>query len=420
MQKVPEDARGIGIQISRLDILKKKSRDTSLMSFIINKQSSTFHLSAETNNVNKIESAADANAVPSISGDAVVKDENKQPISSGSDKSIIPEFLKDGRKEISNDTESKQFAQNVTDQKNQETVSVRNTDEKKSQKNVQTHHEHFFKQTKPGISRPTKIEMPPIEEIDMAVLIELPEDIRNEILNDYTSKRNDEQKNVNINQANTSTSSAVKPDFSERNNCDEQNISFSQVDPEFLAALPDDLRHDVQMYCTAKKAENCVKEKKPEIKQSKKIEPNSKTKSVGKNGKTGVKSKKKNVQTAFKTVKITNNTTNVSNNKVNGDAEKSITPHIGRIGSVDSQITVDDTEAILAHKCTISENNGGTNQHQDILIDLVNRLLNLPLEQVDCIILFVMLTFIVDPYVCLSLPPKDLFLESLKNVTAIR
>lgn len=272
--------------------------------------------------------------------------------------------------------------------KDQTTINI-DTTYKNESKTVQTHHENFFKQIKSGISRPTKIEMPPIQEIDMSVLIELPEDIRNEILNEY-AKKNEDKMDININKNNDSSNSKS---ISTETKYDEQNISYSQVDPEFLAALSEDLRRDVQSYCTAKKAEKCLKLKKNEtningltnenIKHNKKVENNSKSKNGGKSGKTVSKNKKKNVQTMFKTIKDVNEFKNVSDNKTNVGITKFTTVCIEKTESVNDQITTDEeADTILSHNRTILEDNDNTNQHQNILIEVVKRLLNLPLKQV--------------------------------------
>lgn len=373
MQKIPEDARGIGIQISRLEILKNKSRNTTLTNFIRNKQNNTIHRSTETNISNDVQPLINSNAIASVSG--TTNNEDKLCIS-------IPMEIQNEILDV--DKNKKQ----TESKKDQTTVNIQTTCKNES-KTVQTHHENFFKQIKSGISRPTKIEMPPIQEIDMSVLIELPADIRNEILNEYSAKKNEGKMDININKNNNSSSS--KP-ISIETKYDEQNISYSQVDPEFLAALSEDLRRDVQSYCTAKKAEKCLKLKKNEtninrvtnenIKHNKKVENNSKNKNGGKSGKTVSKNKKKNVQTIFKTIKNVNEIKNVSDNKINVGITKFTTACIDKIESVNDQITADEAEIILSHNRTISEDNDNTNQHQDILIEVVKRLLNLPLKQV--------------------------------------
>ncbi|XP_033358282.1 DNA repair protein REV1 isoform X2 [Bombus vosnesenskii] len=378
MQKVPEDARGIGIQISKLEILKNKSRGTTLLNFIKNKPSSTVQQTnkrqIETNKGNEVQPLTHSDVVAVDSND--VNNEQKLHVPSGINESVFSELPKS--KGLSDDN------------KDGGTVSVQNTNKTQPQKSVQMHQENFFKETKPGISRP-KVEMPPIQEIDMSVLIELPEDIRNEILNEYSANKNQNQTNANTNK--NSKSSTSKAATSTEIKCDEQNISYSQVDPEFLAALSEDLRRDVRMYCTVKNAEYNSKKRKDGMnsngsvknnentKQIKKGEPNSKNKNSNKNGKvTHSKNKKKNGQTLNKALKNVNELEQISKSKTNTGIAKFIMPPVEKT-SVNDRITTDDTEAILSHNRTISEDNDSANQHQDILIDLVNRLLNLPLKQ---------------------------------------
>lgn len=388
MQKVPEDARGIGIQISKLEILKNKSRGTTLLNFIKNKPSSTVQPTIETNKGNEVQPLTHSDVVAVISND--VNNEQKLHVPSGINESVFSELPEEIRNEILYPNKNKGLSD---DNKDGGTVSVQNTNKTQPQKSVQMHHENFFKQIKPGISRP-KVEMPPIHEIDMSVLIELPEDIRNEILNEYSANKNQTNANTNKNSKSSTSKAAISTEIK----CDEQNISYSQVDPEFLAALSEDLRRDVQMYCTAKKAEYNSKIRKDGMnsngfvrnnentKQIKKGEPNSKNKNSNKNGKaTHSKNKRKNGQTLNKALKNVNELEQISKNKTNTGIARFIMPPVEKTDSVNDQITEDDTEAILSHNRTISEDNDSANQHQDILIDLVNRLLNLPLKQVAVI-----------------------------------
>lgn len=399
MQKVPEDARGIGIQISRLEVLKNKSRHGTLTSFVNkNKQVDASHRSVETNQDNVAQSLIKAtNVMPSTSKSVTPTDEEKFYIPSVINESILAELPEEIRNEILDAKKNEQLTILPRNEK-QEDVKVSKADEKKSEKGIQTKQEQFFKQSKPGVPKSTKVEMPPIQEIDMSVLIELPEDIRNEILNEYSIRKNQNQPNsvnaIQNNSATVSTDSRVQ-----QNTRDEENISFSQVDPEFLAALSEDLKRDVQMYCTVKKAEysktkkdettrNIQLTKVESTKQNKKIELNSKTKGNGKNSKIAPsKNKKKGIQAAFKKLSNERESKNVPNNRITGTTKSAISCK-ETTESINNQITADETEAILSHNRTILENDDSENQHQDILIKLVNRLLNLPLEQVGFVFFF--------------------------------
>lgn len=108
---------------------------------------------------------------------------------------------------------------------------------------VQKKQESYFKESKRNVERPKKSEMPPLQEVDLAVLLELPDDIRNEILNEYRTKVNEAKQ-------------PPTPPKNETVPIDEANLSISQVDPEVLAALPKEIQNDVKDYCASKKLEN--------------------------------------------------------------------------------------------------------------------------------------------------------------------
>ncbi|XP_078052849.1 rev1 DNA directed polymerase [Augochlora pura] len=480
MLKVPEDARGIGIQVTKLEISKIKSRDMTLKSFVTKKSKdngnlmdfikkssvpstsvsstfvpsssapstsvpSTFAPSTSVPSTSVPSTFASSTSVPSTSAPSTsvpstfapstsvpstsapstsvpltsapstsvpstsapstsvpstfalsisknINDDQKDVVASYVDEAVLLELPEDIRKEVIDAQKTER-----NDREGSSTGASKTA--KKSENQVRTLTENFFKQTKPGVSRPAKVEMPPLQEIDMAVLIELPEDIRNEILNEYKDKKNGvnttkEESNVAV--SSNTVSNAVQP------NRDEDIINFSQVDPEFLAALSDDMKREVENYCTAKKSAQSSKTKKEEpvrkfggglltrnenvVKGSKKTER--KTKSSGKNSKaTSTKNaKKKGILDAFKAKQTKNDCESIpvrnDGTSAGNGISKCILPCLSEIGSTNDRVTGDEAEAILSHNRTISEDNESSIQHQDILIDLVNRLLNLPLEQV--------------------------------------
>ncbi|XP_076377427.1 rev1 DNA directed polymerase [Megalopta genalis] len=445
MLKVPEDARGIGIQVTKLEISKSKSRDMTLKSFVTKKSNDNGNLrgfveksstsvppisvpstsvplksfvtkkSNDNGNLRGFveksstsvppisvpstsvpSTSVSSTFVPSTSAPSTSKniiDDQKNVVDSYVDEAVLSELPEDIRKEVM-DVQRRER----NDGEGPNTGASKTA--KKSENHGQTLPGNFFKQIKSGVSRPAKVDLPPLQEIDMAVLIELPEDIRNEILNEYKDKKNGvnaikEESNDAIG-SNTVSSNAV------RANRDEGIINFSQVDPEFLAALSDDMKREVENYCTAKKSAQSSKMKKEEparkfggglltrnenvVKGSKQTDR--KTKSSGKNSKaTSTKNgKKKGILNAFKakqtknkceSIPVQNDGTSTSNG-----ISKCILPRLSEMGSTNDRVTGDEAEAILSHNRTISEDNESSIQHQDILIDLVNRLLNLPLEQV--------------------------------------
>lgn len=81
-----------------------------------------------------------------------------------------------------------------------------------------------------------KVQVPSsLNDIDMSVLAELPQDIRNDILDEYKWSKSTNRERA---------SSQQRPPPSTND-----DISYSQIDPDFLAALPDDVKQDVRMYC---------------------------------------------------------------------------------------------------------------------------------------------------------------------------
>lgn len=306
LQQIPEDVRGVGIQISRLESTKK-SGSSSLLSFInkakeqsvadnkgknggeANGKVKEFKKPESMNgsfpipqkfssgNVDSIEELKSSGVVllplSSSSSSALTFRENKNGSSSSSiqrketaaeldnesmitnhqvsdfngekvreknpredpllqdiDESVLAELPEEIRKEI------------IAAAKNSEGARVQN--ENKNPPLIQKKQDSYFKESKRNVERPKKSEMPPIKEIDLAVLLELPDDIRNEILNEYRSKGNESKQPMKI----TETRSNLL--------VDEADLSLSQVDPEVLAALPKDIQNDVKNYCASKKMEN--------------------------------------------------------------------------------------------------------------------------------------------------------------------
>ncbi|XP_043465500.1 DNA repair protein Rev1 [Leptopilina heterotoma] len=298
MQQTPEEIRGIGIQISRLEIIKHKSNSNALVNFFNKAKQSTSDTNDTENNVSKKTSEISPKKSESIEikNTSKVKNhksffpesniQNKPNSTSFSknklilpsqeiDDSILNELPEDIRKEI----EASKTKKSNTDKCQKEKS-------KGSTKTVQNQPEIYFKEKK---NLPKgKVELPPLQEVDMAVLVELPEDIRNEILNEYKSNKKSEtvpstttesreiskeiSKDISKSKSHESKIETKVETTSRRPSnknfnylTDEKDFSFSQVDPEFLAALPDDMRDDVQMFCMMKRREKSNAEKKKSI-----------------------------------------------------------------------------------------------------------------------------------------------------------
>ncbi|XP_043679975.1 DNA repair protein REV1 [Vespula pensylvanica] len=284
-------------------------------------------------------------------------------------------------------------------------------DKNKTLKNVQTHKKQFFKQIKPNSGKNTKVELPPLRELDMSVLLELPEDIRNDIFNQYKSS---EHQNSN----NSSSSAGVSNEqINHQKNTKEsikqstaiENVSFSQVDPDFLAALPADMQHDVQQYCIAKKKEDQVKNTNnlPDkntvinnpnkqwsvLQYAKNARPLSKSKNNGKYSKvlSSKNKSKKDIKSMPKVKERSNRheietdkkSDNVKNSKLDNKEDKIISTLISDINNINNEKDiVDETETILAYNRVITNNKETTDTYQRTLIDIVNSFFSLSIEQI--------------------------------------
>lgn len=283
---------------------------------------------------------------------------------------------------------------------------------KKTTKNIQTCQEQFFKKTKPSSQKLTKTELPPIQEIDMSVLLELPEDIRNEIFNQYkngkTQNTDAANRNISSEQQNQRVSVKNTTGFIEQKAITE-NISFSQVDPEFLEALPTDMRYDVKQYCMAKKKENQKKDnltnknchtvannsakKWTVLQYDKNAKPLSKSKSNGKNSKavTNKNNRKKDAKPTLKpkervnaheleTVKKNDNLPKIKSDNENINVIKPSTSNL--INTDFRNNNLDENEAILAHNINVINSDQNTEKYQSSLINIVHHFFSLPIEQV--------------------------------------
>ncbi|KAK2575547.1 hypothetical protein KPH14_011266 [Odynerus spinipes] len=284
-------------------------------------------------------------------------------------------------------------------------------DKNKAMKSTQTRQEQFFKQIKPNSGRVTKTELPPIQEIDMSVLLELPEDIRNEIFNQYKSNthRNIDSTNASVSNEKTNERMSVKDTKeSVEPSTTIENITFSQVDPDFLAALPTDMQYDVQQYCIAKKKENRVKDNLPNkstvvnkstkkwtvLQYDKNARPLSKSKNNGKNSKTVTNKNnrnKKDVKPLSKAKERGNGyeldtikkNDNLTKTKSDNKGDNVIGPSTSGTNNIDyRKEIVDESDAILAHNINIANSDQNTEEYRNTLVNIVNHLLSLPLESV--------------------------------------
>lgn len=412
----PEDMRGIGIQISRLEICKTKQNKGSLKSFfgkmekvrtcesILGDNSKAQHDStlSEASKVNASETPPTTGSLSATkdTSDAKIDDPPSRSAQfSESEHTVIPLVARaeplviEAKDETSHDCKANE---NIT----HAAEKTKNLSGKSSKKTVQkqTSQETFFKHTKSNSSgKSSKYEMPPrIQDLDMSVLIELPQDIRNEILDEY--KRNKERSRIDAAKA---TKSTVNPP-NEVNTCNKDRSkaqeSCSQVDPDVLSALMGndlhpDVRRDVQMYCDMKREANEVNSKETNKKE------NNFDKLIGKSQEAGSSSRTRG-DNDEDTKHIVDNldakeaACGISREDVmphtrvqpciKNDTDKaaSTTCQTSRIEISRNNAAVDKADTFILQNLSILHNNENVDKHQEMLINLVNHLFTLPLQQV--------------------------------------
>ncbi|KAK0178966.1 hypothetical protein PV327_007801 [Microctonus hyperodae] len=300
--------------------------------------------------------------------------EKNFPFSQEIDESVLRELPLDIRNEI------------LATTKNPINKSA-NAQSKKALQILHSQPENYFKKTKP--QKCNKAKLPDIEQLDMKVLVELPDDIRNEIMNHYKTNQNNGVKN---NSATHSQTEQVNNNINNNKNIfDEQNVSYSQIDPEFLTALSEDMKDDVKMYCMAMKNERQLKLKKIANNAMEPINIPIKAQNLINVKKRGRKPKilKNNVLLKPKLVSKTKFTVNKINKAINGDEKKqvmsrnrSFLEHEINILQSENVTVSDRRNDIKSHRSNFRGDAASTDEHQEILENLVNHLFNLPLRQV--------------------------------------
>ncbi|KAL0130827.1 hypothetical protein PUN28_002440 [Cardiocondyla obscurior] len=375
---IPEEMRGIGIQISRLEICRAKQTKSNLINFF---------------NKTKVEEICDK-MLGNDNGDRCVLDSNKKskpdcpdvPLSTKSSLTMkkgdteINDLLLESAKSLEStsvkelvdvqDKHSSRFAVKSKNKKllnskiNENNVKIKDILGKANKKVIQrqTSQENFFKQVKPSSERSTKYAVPRLQDIDMSVLVELPEDIRNEICDEY--KKNKKQSQAVMNTANT-----VNPinKFAE----DEENSNVrncSQVDPDVLSILMKsdlhpDVQRDVQIYCDMKREEKRINIKKTNEK-SDGMEEASASSTINDN--------KENTMHAEDQLDEKNLTTEA----------KPTSREINHVEISHNEIAMDKADTFILQNLSILHNNENVDKHQEMLINLVNHLFTLPLQQV--------------------------------------
>ncbi|XP_036138231.1 DNA repair protein REV1 isoform X2 [Monomorium pharaonis] len=387
----PEDMRGIGIQISRLEICRTRQAESNLINFLNKKKESqqTFdkmlrddknHYVSDLNEKSKPDYSEVPSTTKSLLAIRKICDTEISNLSVKSLKSsdsigvAIPADIQ---------VEPSTVAAELTNKKLQnpkinENVKVKDLLEKSNKKAIQRQmsQEHFFKQVKPNSGKSLKYEIPQIQDIDMSVLIELPTDIRNEILDEY--KRNKKQFQV-------STANTVNLNQVSQNNV--QNCS--QVDPDVLLALMEsdlhpDVQRDVQMYCNMKKEVNRVNftetNERSDNKQLREANAYLKISDIKENA-TIVNSTSINKAEHI----VPDNTMDALNQlceKRDTAEDKSTQYQINCVNISHNNVAMEKPDIFILQNLSTLHNNENLDKHQEMLINLVNHLFTLPLQQI--------------------------------------
>ncbi|XP_012232688.1 DNA repair protein Rev1 isoform X2 [Linepithema humile] len=402
----PEDMRGIGIQISRLEVCKTKQNKSNLINFF-NKTEKLQTCEKTSENDDQCDSECSKESklmsfkVP-LSNELSLATKNTcdkksnilQPESAQLSESIhnaehtaVPP---DTQAEPSTFAVKAKNKKSTNHKANDNVTKVKDLSGKSSKKPVQrqTSQENFFKQVKPNSGKSSKYEVPRMQDIDMSVLIELPTDIRNEILDEY--KRSKKQPQTAADDTNI-----AKPVNEFSCNKESSNIQdCSQIDPDVLSALMEsdlhpDVQRDVQMYCNMKKEASRVNGK-----TTKSDNPNKSTEEL---------------QRAGPSLKIDNEDVKsiVNNNCINKNARvsqrdtillharerlseendaneaKFASCQINHVEISGNNAVVDKADTFILQNLSILHNNENVDKHQEMLINLVNHLFTLPLQQGD-------------------------------------
>jgi len=402
---IPEDMRGIGIQISNLEICKTKQNKDNIINFFNKmKKLQPYDKKLENDNKNQCdfnnEIKSDSSKVLSTIESTTInfsdtRNDNNLPLKSLRISESISSH-ENGYIAIS-DIRAERSTENVIEMKNKNSYN-RKVDKNinkvkdlswKSNKNAtqrQTSQENFFRHSKPKTRNLSKYEMPRMQDIDMSVLVELPEDIRNEIFDEY--KRNKKQSQIDIaidttNLTDTANVVAINEKDSNTQHC-------SQVDPDILAALMKsdlhpDVQRDVQIYCDMKREVNKINFKETNeqnLKNLKSIEQLQETDLSAK-----IDNNSKNVKsiiddTYTEAADIMLHTRYRLHEKDNIDETRSTMRKVNDIEILHNNAVMDKADTFILQNLNILHNDENVDKHQEMLINLVNHLFTLPLHQV--------------------------------------
>lgn len=367
--------------MTKLESLKNKSSGSSLLKFIdrmkVSEKNSNEPDSSTNDNLAQKQSQTSSEELDFRGSHESKSEKNDaQDISLSIENQLLSDEIQFDAQDLNNVDEKSEANNKAIDEAStraENDMNVKTVTEKHvkhASQLKQTTQSEYFKQIKPSSSnRSSKIKLPDIREIDMKVLIELPEDIRNEILNEY--KENKDNENIdndrtppitpekNINKVNVNSNSRL-----------EKDLSFSQIDPDFLAALPDEMKDELKSYINEQKRVKNV--------QIKDTRPSHSDRgwNMFKNDKTRQKSTKlksgKLKITRAGGKKEMKSSTFTNNKKIREIVQKP-----------EQNIQTEERKAPVARNASFHfDPSNGNSEHSEILSSLVNCLLDLPISQV--------------------------------------
>lgn len=391
--------RGIGIQISRLEICKTKQNKGNLISFF-SKTASKLQANCDQMSGNDDKNRCDLNftekskldsskvslTAESSLGTKNIFDAkvNNLPTTESSNVHTKSECV-----EIPCNIQTESTTAETEDKKlhnckaNENITKAKDLSGRSSKKPIQrqTSQENFFRHTKPSSGRSSKYEIPRMQDIDMSVLIELPEDIRNEIFDEY--KRNKRQQS----QVAAHISDPVNKISGDEESSNIQDCS--QIDPDVLSVLMKndlhpDVQRDVQIYCNMKREANRVnlKETNENGDNEQLRGASSSSNDSNKNAKPIVNNTCINEAACIpQEDKILHARDQLcEKDDINKADSTSCRSNSIEISHNDAAMNKADT--FILQNLSILHNNENIDKHQEMLITLVNHLFALPLQQV--------------------------------------
>lgn len=399
MHLTPEDMRGIGIQISRLEMCKNKRDKSTLINFF-NKTEQLKKFNITSGNDNKDQRDLNCSEKVKTNSSEMLLTTELITTKNISDVLVSSESCTDprtsfalGSAQLSElidtsinghlgdppDVEAKSPIsetkhKNVYNCKTKyENTKIKDASGKSNKRTVQKQmsQENFFRHIKPNSGKPSKYEVPHIQDIDMSVLIELPVDIRNEIIDEC--KRNKEQSQAVLNQRKMN-------EILYNKSLSAQNCS--QIDPDVLSALMKsdlhpDVQRDVQLYCNMKNG-NLKKSSEPFRTAESSTDNDSKSAAN-----LIVNSNSTKEVTYISQAGMLQTMERCENDYI--DKAKFVTHRTDYVAILHNNAATDKADNFILQNLSILHNNENIDKHQEMLINLVNHLFTLPLQQVPYI-----------------------------------